>query len=168
LAPWGARLLRTRRRTEWALANGPRARIGVAYAELRDVATDIGVGDPFATPIEFLGRVMRDDEHTQLAWLVSRAMYGDLATRAAEDDALAAEDMARSLRQRLTRAQPLQTRALGLIARASLLVPYSDEAPNVRLPQPAIALRRRMRHLARPLRRLARLPRIPVLARRSS
>ncbi|MEA3055391.1 MAG: hypothetical protein QOD30_823 [Actinomycetota bacterium] len=172
LAPWGARLLRTRRRTEWAHANGPRARVGVAYSELRDVATDLGVGDPFATPIEFLGRVMRDDEHTQLAWLVSRVMYGDLATRATEDDALAAEDMARSLRQRLTRAQPLQTRALGLIARASLLVPYSDEAPNVRLPQPALALRRRALRLVRPLRRgarlWARLPRIPVLARRSS
>lgn len=154
-SPWAARAIRSRRRLEWATELGPRARVGVAYAELRDVATDLGVGDPFATPIEYLGRVVEDDEHVQLAWVVSRTMYGDLALTVTDADADAAEEMARSLRQRLWRAQPLQTRALALVSRASLAAPYSDEAPNVRLPRPLAATRTA---IGRVLRRV-RVPR---------
>src|SRR5207248_3253444 len=105
-----AKLVRRRRRERWAEALGPRARIAVAYAELRDAATDLSLGDPFATAIEFLDRVQEDGEHRELAWLVTRAIYGDLAYDTTEEDAKLAEEMASSLVRRLRAAQPLQVR----------------------------------------------------------
>src|SRR5436305_10417407 len=80
--PWVQRLRRGAKRRRWARTLGPRAQVAVEYAELRDLATDLGVGDPRATPLEYLPQLVEDDEHTQLAWLVTRVLYGDLESTA--------------------------------------------------------------------------------------
>ena len=167
LAPAAVRALRRRRREQWAQGRGPRARIGVAYAELRDHATDLNVGDPFATPIEYLALVESDEDHQELAWAVSRAMYGDLATSVSALDADVAEELCESLRRRLRSGQPAQTRILAFLSQGSLRAPYSDEVPNMTLPAPFLAVSRRWaviraeRASARRRRQLARrgLPR---------
>jgi hypothetical protein len=148
-APTIARAVRRRRRERWADALGPRARVAVAYTELRDAATDLSVGDPFATPIEYLDAVEEDAEHRELAWLVTRAMYGDLALEVSEDDARLAEEMASSLARRLGQAQPLQIRAVAWLSRASIVRPFSDEVPNVTVPTPLRSLRLGLRRLIR-------------------
>jgi hypothetical protein len=158
--PLACRVLRRRRRERWADAMGPRARIAVAYAELRDAATDLSVGDPFATPLEFLSRVQEDGEHRELAWLVSRTMYGDLGHTASDEDADAAELMAASLRRRLSQAQPFQVRAVALLSKGSLLRPYTDEVPGLRVPTPIADLRAR-RAVARAQRRRRKQLRSP-------
>jgi hypothetical protein len=129
--PAAMRSLRRTRRRRWAATLGPRAQIAVEYAELRDLAMDLNVGDPYDTPLEYLGRVQDDDEHTELAWLVSRTLYGDLSGRVTDLDAAAAEEMSSSLRRRMFRAQTVQSRLLSLVGRASLKYPYTDEVPNV-------------------------------------
>jgi hypothetical protein len=131
--PWIQRLRRSARRRKWAASIGPRALVGVEYAEYRDLATDLGLGDPRDTPLEYLERIVDDDEHRQFAWLVARVLYGDLARTAGPAEVQAARDMGESLRRRLFRAQPYQTRALALVSRASLAEPYSWEMPNVEL-----------------------------------
>jgi hypothetical protein len=128
--PAARRALRRRRRRQWAAGVGPRAQIAVEYAEFRDLATDLTVGDPYATALEYLGVVQDDDEHAELAWLVARSLYGDLAASLSDDDVRAAEDMSVSLRRRLWRAQPVQTRALALVGRTSLARPYTEEIPR--------------------------------------
>ena len=133
--PAAAKALRRRRRRNWAESRGPRAKIVVEYAEFRDAATDLNVGDPFDTPLEYLLRVQDDGQHSELAWLVARVLYGDMATTCGERDARAAEDLARSLRRRMARAQPIQARAFALISRSSLRRPYSTELPTVQLPK---------------------------------
>ncbi len=135
-APALCRVGRRRRRDRWADNNGPRARIAVAYAEFRDLATDLNVGDPFATPIEYLDRVEPDEDHDELAWLVSRTMYGDLAPVASDDDARIAEELSASLQARLRSGQATQVRLLSLVTQASLQSPYTDEVPNLQLPRP--------------------------------
>jgi hypothetical protein len=144
--PVVCKIVRRRRRERWADALGPRARIAVAYAELRDAATDLTVGDPFATPIEYLSRVQPDPDHTALAWLVSRSMYGDLAAEVTDADARAAEILAGSLRRRLRMAQPPQVRLVAALSKASLQKPFTTEIPAVappRLPRlPRLRLRR--------------------------
>lgn len=130
--PAARRALRRRKRRRWAEELGPRARIAVAYTEFRDLATDLNVGDPYETPLEYLDRVVEDREHEELAWLVSRALYGDLANTATDEDARAAWEMSASLRRRMFRAQPWQTRVLGVLSRASLREPYTLEVPTVR------------------------------------
>ena len=69
---------------------GYTARIGSAYAELRDDAIDLNLGHPSLTPIEFLDVLVEDDDHTQLAWLVTRGLYGDLRRDLREEDVQAA------------------------------------------------------------------------------
>ena len=141
---------RTKRR-RWAAARGPRAQIAVEYAELRDLAHDLNVGDPLDTPLEYLKRVVDDAQHQELAWLVSRALYGDLAQTVADADAVAAEELAGSLRRRLFRGQPFQARVLAVLSKASLREPYTDEVPNVVLLDPLgrLSAWRRRRRLAR-------------------
>jgi hypothetical protein len=130
--PWLKKLRRTAKRRKWA-AGGAAAAVAVEYAELRDMATDLSVGDPYATPLEFLERVVEDDEHAQFAWLVARVMYGDLKDAAAATEVEAARDMGGSLRRRMFAAQPFQTRALAVLSRASLAEPYTREVPNIEL-----------------------------------
>jgi hypothetical protein len=178
-APELLRSIRRRRREKYGLETGPRARIAAAYAEVRDAANDLNVGDPFATPLEYLARVVPDAEHTELAWLVSRSMYGDLAVTVTDGDAAVAEELSRSLRRRLRNGQPAQIRILGFLSQASLQSPFTDEVPNVKLPAPGRALaarrrawaserarRRRQRRLRRETQ--SRHSRVPVFAFRRS
>lgn len=133
LAPSLRRLQRRRKRQRWAEATGPRAQIAVEYAEFRDALYDLNVGDPYDTPLEYLQRCNADEEHEELAWLVTRATYGDLAFTLGEDDVDAASDMAESVRKRMFAAQPFQSRVLAFLSRESLRRPYTSEVPNVRL-----------------------------------
>ncbi|MEY2425969.1 MAG: hypothetical protein QOI61_1541, partial [Actinomycetota bacterium] len=128
--PYGQKSLRRARRQRWARAIGPSAEIAVEYCELRDLATDLGIGDPYATPIEFLNYVVEDDEHEEFAWLVTKALYGELYEESGPTDVAAARELADSLRARLIKAQPLQTRVLSYLTRLSLQQPYSTEVPN--------------------------------------
>jgi len=60
--------------------------------------------------------------------------------------------MGASLRRRLRKGQPLQVRVLAMLSKASLLQPYENEPPNVRIPQlprPWRRLRRRFAELQR-------------------
>jgi hypothetical protein len=154
--PAAKRAYRRTKRRRWADARGPTEQIAVAYAELRDLTTDLGVGDPYATPLEFLDHLAEDEEHEELAWLVSRALYGDMAGTAGPDEATAAHELSESLQRRLRRGQPLQSRVIGVLSRSSLLEPYTDEVPSIRT-LPRLEARRRLGLL------LARRPR-PVRA----
>lgn len=118
---------RRSRQRAWAAAHGPDARIAVAYAEFRDLATDLGAGDADSTPLAFLSRVVDDPEHAQLAWLVTRTLWGDLRDAITERHVLAAEELSRSLRRRLMEAQPMSIKAIAMISRLSLRHPYAPE-----------------------------------------
>ncbi len=128
--PYAQKTWRRAKRQRWARERGPAAQIAVEYCELRDLATDLGVGDPYATPIEFLNYVVEDDEHEEFAWLVTKALYGELYEETGPADVTAARELADSLRARLIKAQPLQTRALSYLTRLSLQQPYSTEVPT--------------------------------------
>jgi hypothetical protein len=128
--PLLARRVRGRRRLRWALAHGPAGRIAVAYAELRDTARDLGLDDGTTTPLQYLDQVEQDVEHTELAWLTTRALWGDLASDLREEDAVAAEAMSRSLRSRLRRGQGGLVQLAAATSRASLRTPYDVGLPN--------------------------------------
>jgi len=106
---------------------GPRARLALAYAEWRDHACDFGFDHPTDTPLMFLRRFPEDEEHTALAWLVTRALWGDLGLEVTEEMATAAEELSRALRHRLSTAQPVTLRAIALISRLSLDTPFAPE-----------------------------------------
>ena len=144
LAPAFQKWRRRSKRRRWALQHGVRERIAVEYAEFRDLTTDLSLGHPYDTPLEFLDRTIDDAEHEEFAWLVTRVLYGDLGDDASPDDARAAIDMGESLRRRMFRAQPYQTRVLGFLSGASLSDPYSTEIPNVR----PVRLRRKRKQSA--------------------
>lgn len=129
LYPWPVKAARRFWRKRWA-SRGLRERIAVAYANVRDEAMDLNVGSPSVTPLGFLGSVDEDPEHRELAWLVTRTMWGDLRRDVRLEDAEAAEDMAQSVRRRLRAAQPALTRLIALGSRASLRDPYTREVPN--------------------------------------
>jgi hypothetical protein len=133
LAPGAAKLLRSRRRRRWAASRGARARIAVEYAELRDRAIDLNVGDDYDSPLEYLRRVTPDEEHEELAWLVSRTLYSDLADDVTDADVVTAEELSRSLQRRFTRAQPATVQVLAFLSRASIELPFTREIPNVRV-----------------------------------
>jgi hypothetical protein len=80
------------------------------------------------------------------------------------EDVMRAEEMSRSVRRRLLRAQPVQSQFLAAVSRASLRTPYEPAMPNVRVlrfPRPAAAARRWTRRRMRSVRmRLAALPRL--------
>ncbi len=130
--PAALRTWRRRKRRRWAHRQGPRAQIVVEYAELRDALFDLNVGDSGDTPLEYLQRCVPDDEHEELAWLVTRATYGDLAFAVDESHVEAAADLAASVRKRMFDAQPMQSRVLAALSRESLRHPYTDEVPTVR------------------------------------
>ena len=161
------RYRRRRRRRQWAEKVGPREQIAVEYCELRDWAMDLNAGDPYATPLEYTRRIAPDSWHDELAWLVTRSTYGDLRSGDAltEEDVTFARDVAGSLRRRITRAQPPQSRFLAAIGRTSLRAPYSTEVPNVRLlrfrgRRPLAVVRSRFGGRLRGIRR--RLPKLRV------
>lgn len=119
-------LIRSRRRAAVRHA-GPRARVALAYAEWRDYATDFGFKFPTDTPLMFLDRFVDDEEHTQFAWLVTRALWGDLQETVGIDTATAAEELSRSLRRRLAQSQPGTVRAIAVVSRLSMRDPYAPE-----------------------------------------
>jgi hypothetical protein len=117
-------------RRRWAGKLGPRARVAVAYAEIRDRAIDFNVGHPTLTPLEFLDVIEPDDDHTQLAWLVTRGLWGDLRRDLRAEDAEAAESLSRSLYRRLLQGQPFLTRVVAFGSRVSLHDPWDATLPN--------------------------------------
>ena len=151
---------RRARRRAWAYRNGRAARIALAYTDLRDMATDLAVGDPYATPLGYLRKVVHDDEHRQLAWLVSRALWGDMRDSLTDDDVLAAEELSRSLRRRMYEAQPFTIRAISLVSRLSLRNPY---APELLSPPVTWTLRGWLRSV---FRKVFRIPKISLRRRR--
>ncbi|HXA43104.1 MAG TPA: transglutaminase domain-containing protein [Candidatus Solibacter sp.] len=128
--PVGLKLLRSLLRRRWARRHGYPGRIAVAYAEFRDVARDLTIGDPAATPVEFLQFIVDDREHEELAWLVSRGLWGDLRRDLREEDAEAAERLAASVAGRIRQAQSGLNVVMAAIARTSLKEPYTNEVPN--------------------------------------
>lgn len=132
--PWPLKLLRSRRRRRWARGRGrgPAARIAAAYSELRDRARDLNIGTGRETPLEFLEVLAADDEHTELAWLVTRGLWGDLARDLRLEDVEYGEEMAASVRRRLSQDQTGLNRILAAVARTSLREPWSNEVPNRR------------------------------------
>jgi hypothetical protein len=110
---------------------GPPARIAAAYAELRDLTTDLNVAGPSVSPLELVDRVETDAEHRELAWLVTRALWGDLARDLRPADVEAAEVMSASVAKRLRTAQPGFTRIAALASRASLIDPWTRELPTL-------------------------------------
>jgi len=116
--------LRSQRRSA-ARDAGPAARIALAYAEWRDLATDYGYRHPTDTPLMFLDRFMHDAEHTELAWLTTRALWGDLREETDDHTASTAEELSRALRRRLAQAQPATLRMVAALSRLSLKHPYA-------------------------------------------
>jgi hypothetical protein len=123
--------LRRAVRSRWARRHGPLAEVLVAYAELRDRANDLNIGNPYDSPIEFLALIEPDAEHGELAWLVTRALWGDLQRGVLPADARLATEMARSVEKRLAQAQPGITRMIAFGSRTSLRTPYTTDVPNL-------------------------------------
>jgi hypothetical protein len=121
--------LRSKRRTA-ARAAGPRARIALAYSEWRDYATDFGYAHSGDTPLAFLERFVPDEEHSELAWLVTRTLWGDLQGEVDNDLALYAEELSRTLRRRLADAHPATVRFVAAVSRLSVRNPYIAESPR--------------------------------------
>jgi hypothetical protein len=115
------------RRRKAARAAGPRARIALAYAEWRDLATDYGYRHDTDTPLMFLDRFAVDAEHTELAWLVTRGLWGDMEHSLSDELATWAEELSRALRRRLAAAHPAPVRAIAIVSRFSLRHPYAPE-----------------------------------------
>lgn len=129
--PIAAKALSRSRRHRWAVDRGPTARIWVAYADLRERAHDLNIGRVGLSPLEFVAKVAPDEEHEELAWLVTRAVWGDLRRDVNDEDAVAAEELSRSVRARLTRAQPVVNRVAAFVSRASLREPFDPALPRV-------------------------------------
>lgn len=153
--PAALKALRRRRRRRWAARHGELERILVSYAEFRDKATDLTFADPQASPLEYLEAIEPDEEHEELAWLVTRAAWGDLSRDLLPYDAERAELLARSVTRRLVRAQSGLNVALAYAARSSLREPWTREVPNLWWPQrpsrPREGAQRRPRFALRPL-----------------
>ena len=144
--PGIAKAVRRQRRRRWAAGRPPADRLLASYGELRDTATDLGIGRVELTPLELVGTVAHDEEHRQLAWLVTRGLWGDLARDLTAHDAETGEDMAASVAKRLRRAQPGVNRLSAFASRASLRQPWEPGLPNV-WPRPAAGRRRAVRSL---------------------
>ncbi|HVE91175.1 MAG TPA: transglutaminaseTgpA domain-containing protein [Actinomycetota bacterium] len=139
--PGPLKLYRSHRRRRWAESLGPAEQIAVEYAEFRDLAHDLNAGDPYATPLAFVERIAHDEEHEEFAWLVTRALWGDLGRDLRPEDAQAALEMGRSLRRRLSRGQTATSRVLAVTSRLSLRTPYDASVPNT-WPSRRLRLRR--------------------------
>jgi hypothetical protein len=154
--PAALKQVRRVRRLRWARRAGPSERILASYADFRDRMRDLNAPHPNATPLEFVRSLAYDDEHWELAWLVTRALYGDLRRDVRPEDARAAEAMARSVTRRTTRGQRLVVRMLGQANRGSLRDPYTTELPNfwpsgARVRRLRVAVRRFARAVVRGL-----------------
>ncbi len=131
LFPAAVKRARRTARIRAATRLGRQARVAAAYAELRDTATDLSIGNPAMSPVEFADAIEPDPEHRELAWLVTRGLWGDLSRDLRDDDVEAAESMSRSVTKRLRTAQPGFSRAAALSSRASLATPWTRELPTL-------------------------------------
>jgi hypothetical protein len=113
------------RRRAYVEQLGPRARLALAYAEWRDAATDFGYRRDGDTPLMFVDRVAEDAEHLELAWLVTRGLYGDLRDDLSDAEVAAAEELSRALRRRLAAAHPATVRVVAALSRLSVRHPYA-------------------------------------------
>lgn len=154
---------RTSKRWRWAHDYGPIGAIMVTYAAFRDRCYDLNLGEVRATPLEFAHQFAPDDEFDELAWLVTRAYWGDLRRNADFGDAAEAEQLAASVLKRIEATQPVTNKALGWFSRASLRDPYTEQVPNF---WPQAHLRRRVRAAwaKRPKLAVARHWRRPIAA----
>jgi hypothetical protein len=109
-----------------------------AYGGLRDACYDLNIGDPRLTPLQFTATVEDDAEHAELAWLVTRAVWGDLRRDLREEDAQEGEELSASVLRRLRAKQTAGNRVVAAVTRTSLRDPWSDELPNawVEIPRP--------------------------------
>jgi hypothetical protein len=120
------------------------------------------------TPLEFLDAVQPDETHTELAWLVTRALWGDLVRDLRPEDAHHASVMAHSVRRRLFAGQPIAMRLLAFGSRVSLREPYTGAVPNLWIgghaePGPVAAASRPVRApKRRRLARVAKLRQVPI------
>ena len=130
--PGIVKALRRTARRRAANRLGGRARIAAAYAELRDGVTDLRIASPAVSPLDLLTRVEPDAEHHELAWLVTRSLWGDLQRDLDSEDVEAAEVMSRSVLRRLRSAQSSLSRVAAVASRTSLVSPWTDELPTVR------------------------------------
>ncbi len=101
--------------------------MALAYSEFRDYATDFGFSYPSDTPLMLLERFLPDAEHTELAWLTTRVLWGDLQREVDSSHAIASEELSRTLRRRLAAAQPATVRAVAFVSRLSLRSPYAPD-----------------------------------------
>jgi len=131
LWPLPYKAFRRVRRRAWAAERGLGARVALAYAEWRDHATDYGYRHYTDTPLMFIDRAAPDEEHAELAWLVTRALWGDLRGAVTSEDALAAEELSRSLRRRMGQAQPATLRFVAALSRLSVRHPYAPDLDAV-------------------------------------
>lgn len=140
--PVALKRLRRRRRRQWAAAHGPGGSVAVAYCELRDLLVDLALPGRLTTPLELVEIVANDEEHAELAWLVTRGLWGDLRSQLTDEDADNARQLAASVGSRIAKAQPETARLLAAVSRASLRWPFSVEVPNVwwqqRRPRPSL------------------------------
>jgi hypothetical protein len=82
----------------------------------------------------FLDRLVDDEEHTELAWIVTRVLWGDLQHSVDLRHATVAEELSASLRRRLSASQPATVRTVAVFSRLSLRHPYAPET-DVRVNQ---------------------------------
>jgi hypothetical protein len=74
-----------------------------------------------------LSRFPDDEDHAELAWLVTRALWGDLQDSLDESVATDAEELSATLRRRLAQAHPITVRAVAALSRLSLRHPHAVE-----------------------------------------
>jgi hypothetical protein len=166
--PWLVKAMRSNRRRRWARVRGPIGQVLVAYAELRDRCYDLNIGDVRHTPLHFVDTFVDDPEHDELGWLVTRVLWGDLVRDVRADDAVACEQMCKSVVRRVLAEQTPANRFIAAVSRASLRDPYNDQVPNLWLRwSPWASARRLVRQLrsSSPLRALQRrrVPRVATL-----
>jgi hypothetical protein len=82
----------------------------------------------------FLDRFFEDDEHKELAWLATRAIWGDLRGRVSLDMAVVAEELSRALRRRISQAHPGTVRFIALLSRLSLRDPFAPDLDQALAP----------------------------------
>lgn len=124
-AAWKSWLRRRARRR--AAREGVQAEVAQAYAEFRDTCTDLGIRGRSLSPLAFLDVLVDDEEHRELAWLVTRVIWGDLRHARAAEHASDAIELARALRKRVAQGQPASIRLIASVSRLSVRHPFAPE-----------------------------------------
>lgn len=125
--PAGWKLLLRARARRRAREEGVRSEVAQAYAEFRDLCTDLGLRGRSLSPLAFLDVVVEDEEHSELAWLVTRVVWGDLRHAPPAECALDAMELSVVLRKRVAQAQPVSIRMIAQVSRLSLRHPFAPE-----------------------------------------